>query len=295
MSAIVDNGDKPEIVKTLFVLHPGFDLVDFAGPYEIFQNASHPNGDESIKAFECYTAGEGAGGLVKSSQGAQIKVDMDFEDAEADLEEFDILVVVGGSTDAIVNSKPDVQPIPLIKAYAAHQTKDPSKERTLFSICTGALFLAKAGVLQGMSATTHPEYYTKLEIVSQTAAQNDTGILTDVQEERYVVNNARFELGDLEDNPFVFRKQPNHVSAATKKARRGSEAFKQARRRESLVKRSELPLGGLRVITSGGVTAGMDAALYLVAAHVDIAGAEKVAKGMQFQWQKGVCVEAIDV
>jgi transcriptional regulator GlxA family with amidase domain len=220
---------------------------------------------------------------------------MDLEDADADLEEFDILIVVGGSTDAIVNSKADVQPIPIVKKYAALQTKDPSKERTLFSVCTGALFLAKAGVLQGMGATTHPKYYTKLEIVSQTAAQNDTGILTDVQEERYVVNNARFELGDLEENPFVYKKKPQHQSAATTKARRGSEAFKQARRRESLVKRSELPLGGLRVITSGGVTAGMDAALYLVAAHVDILGAERVAKNMEYKWQKGVCVEAIDV
>jgi hypothetical protein len=62
-----------------------------------------------------------------------------------------------------------------------------------------------------------------------------------------------------------------------------------------LIRRQNMPLGGLRVITSGGVTAGMDAALYLVAALVSIDSAQEVARVMEFTWQKGVCVEGIDV
>jgi transcriptional regulator GlxA family with amidase domain len=257
---------------------------------EVFSHAIHHPNDKSSNAFKCYTAGETD--IVTSSQGISMKVGMDLDDATEDLDDFDMLVVLGGSTDPII--KAEGQPIALVKAWAALQEKDPSKERTLFSVCTGSLFLAKSGVLQAMSATTHPMYYTRLEILCQEAAQNESGVGTDVQEERYVVNNARFDLGDnIKENPFVFTKKPDRPMKA--KARRGSEAFKAARRRESLVKRAEMPLGGLRVITSGGITAGMDAALYLVAALVSIDSAERVAEVMQFKWQKGVCVEGIDV
>jgi transcriptional regulator GlxA family with amidase domain len=230
--------------------------------------------------------------MVTSSQGLAVKVDMDFEDATDDLDDFDMLVVVGGNCEPIVQAS--AEPIPLVKAWAVLQEKDPTKERTLFSVCTGSLFLAKAGLLQNLAATTHPEYYTKLEILCQEVAQNDTGVGTDVQEERYVVNNARFDLGDnIKENPFVFSKKPE--SPMSSKARRGSEAFRAARRRESVVKRSNMPLAGLRLITSGGITCGMDASLYLIAAMVSIEAAEKAAEIMQYKWQKGVCVEGIDV
>lgn len=54
-------------------------------------------------------------------------------------------------------------------------------------------------------------------------------------------------------------------------------------------------LGGLRVITSGGVTAGMDAALYLVSILVSEESANAVARDMQFTWTKGVVVDGLDV
>ena len=219
---------------------------------------------------------------------------MDFEDATDGLDDYDVLIIPGGSTDAVIEGKSE--PIPLIKAWAELQKKDPSKERTLFSVCTGSLFLAVAGVLQGLAATTHPDFYTKFELLAQQAARNGGGIGTDVQEERYVVNNARFDLGDdLDENPFVFTKRVDNTGRRKSIARKGSDAFKAARRRESLVKRSNMPLNGLRVITSGGVTAGMDAALYLVAALVSIDSAQEVARIMQFTWAKGVTVEGIDV
>jgi transcriptional regulator GlxA family with amidase domain len=54
-------------------------------------------------------------------------------------------------------------------------------------------------------------------------------------------------------------------------------------------------LGGLRVITSGGSTAGIDAALYLVSATVSAETAEEVARVMQWTWTKGVIVDGLDV
>lgn len=75
------------------------------------------------------------------------------------------------------------------------------------SINTGSLFLAEQGILSGLSATTHPDYMTKFEILCSTAAQRDLQERTDVVEDaRYVVNNLRFDLGDEDENPYIRRK-----------------------------------------------------------------------------------------
>jgi len=296
MSAIAESNERAPPIRVLFVLHPGFDTIDFTGPYEIFQNTSHdPKNKPGSKAFVCRTIGpNNSDYIVTSSQGLKVHFDMDFEDAHEEIEGADVLVIAGGNSGPIVEA--DAEPIPLVKAWAELQRKDPSKERTLFSVCTGSLFLAKAGLLQGLSATTHPDYYTRFEILCQEAAGRDSGIGTDVQEVRYVVNNARFELGEnILDNPFVFSKKQETPLRRKSIARKGSDSFKAARRRESIIKRANMPLGGLRVVTAGGVTSGMDAALYLVAALVSIDAAEETAREMQFIWQKGVCVDAIDV
>lgn len=66
-------------------------------------------------------------------------------------------------------------------------------------------------------------------------------------------------------------------------------------RRESIARRAAMRLGGLRVITSGGVTAGLDAALYLVSVMVSEESAVEVARTMQMTWNKGVVVDGLDV
>ena len=54
-------------------------------------------------------------------------------------------------------------------------------------------------------------------------------------------------------------------------------------------------LGGLRVITSGGITSGLDASLYLVSAMVSNESAQEVGRTLQYTWNKGVVVDAIDI
>ena len=163
------------------------------------------------------------------------------------------------------------------------------------SIGTGSLILAQAGVLQGMAATTHPDYYTKMEIICKEAARRGELEQTDVMEENYVVNNARFDLGEkLEENPFILSKRPDGRRKSI--ARKGSNAWRESvKRRESIAKRANLRLGGMRVITSGGVTSGLDASLYLVAAMVSHESALEVGRVLQYAWNKGVTVEGIDV
>jgi len=50
---------------------------------------------------------------------------------------FDILIVPGGGTDKVLKS--DEEPIALIEEFVEKQQTDPSRERTLMSICTGSL------------------------------------------------------------------------------------------------------------------------------------------------------------
>lgn len=54
-------------------------------------------------------------------------------------------------------------------------------------------------------------------------------------------------------------------------------------------------LGGLRVITAGGVMSGVDAALYLVSAHVSVESGENAAEWLNFPWSKGVVINSVDV
>jgi hypothetical protein len=72
-------------------------------------------------------------------------------------------------------------------------------------------------------------------------------------------------------------------------------SFKGATRRESIARRAAMRLGGLRVITAGGVAAGLDAALYLVSVLVSEESATAVAHRMQVNWNKGVVVDGLDV
>lgn len=229
-----------------------------------------------------------------SSSGLTVKADIDFEDALEDLNDYDVLIIPGGSGIEEILQK-QCEPVQLIKAFADLQQQDPSKERTLMSIGTGSLVLAQAGLLQGMAATTHPDYYTKMEIICKEAARRGDLEQTDVMEENYVVNNARFDLGEkMDDNPFILTKRPDGRRKSI--ARKGSNAWKESvKRRESNARRATLRLGGLRVITSGGVTSGFDASLYLVAAMVSHESALEVARVLQLSWNKGVTVEGIDV
>lgn len=147
----------------------------------------------------------GAEPKVISEQGVVIGSQISFKEAHERLEEFDVLVVLGGNSAEVLEK--EAQPAGLITDFSELQKKDPARERTILSVCTGSLFLAKEGILSGLSATTHPDYLTKFEILCSEAATRNLQERTDVIEDaRYVVNNLRFDLGDEDENPYIRRK-----------------------------------------------------------------------------------------
>lgn len=147
----------------------------------------------ATKAFKVQFAGPGA--AMTSVQGLTIKADMDYEDAVVELEDFDVVIVPGGEGvfDVLKNKS---EPLGLLSKYVELQEKNPAKERTILAVDIGTLLLAQQGMLEGLAATTHPDYYTRLEQICQEASTRDLSMRTDVMEERYVVNNARFDLGE---------------------------------------------------------------------------------------------------
>ncbi|KAL2141899.1 hypothetical protein VTI28DRAFT_1832 [Corynascus sepedonium] len=280
-------GDDP--IEVLFALHHKFNLVDFAGPLQILTSALNDAEDATSKAFEVTIASGEAN--VLSEQGVIIGSQCNWKEAYERLNDFDVVVVVGGNTQEVLDKKEE--PLSLISAYAELQKNDPSRERTLLSVCTGSLFLAQQGLLSGLSATTHPDYITKIENMCSQNVVRGLGDHTDIIDDaRYVVNNLRFELGDEDENPYIRRKSD---ARRPSNARKGSISFKTSSRRESIARRAAMRLGGLRVITSGGVAAGMDAALYLVSILVSEEAANEVARDMQLIWTKGVVVDGLDV
>jgi len=285
-SAVAD-----EPVDVLFALHPKFNLMDFAGPLEVITTALHDANDKSSKAFEVtIAAGEPK---VLSEQGVIIGSQVSWKEAHERLSDFDVLVVLGGNVEEVIKEK--AEPLDLITAFSEVQKADPARERTLMSICTGSLLLAHQGILAGLSATTHPDYIVKFENICSQAAVRELGERTDVIDDaRYVVNNLRFDIGDEDENPYIRRKSDAGRRPST--ARKGSISLKNANsRRESIARRAAMRLGGLRVITSGGVAAGIDAALYLVGVLVSDESANEVARVMQLDFKKGVVVDGIDV
>ncbi|KAI5868512.1 class I glutamine amidotransferase-like protein [Durotheca rogersii] len=285
-SAVAD-----EPIDVLFAIHPKFNLLDLTGPLEVLGWALHDKNDETTKAFESTIAA--AEPQVLSDQGVIIHSQITYKEAYERLDDFDVLVIVGGNIDEVIKEKSE--PLSIITAFAELQKKDSARERTLMSVCTGSLLLAEAGLLAGLSATTHPDWMTKFEILCSNAAQRDLQERTDVVEDaRYVVNNLRFDLGDEDENPYIRRK--SDAGRRPSAARKGSVSFKGSNeRRESIARRAAMRLGGLRVITSGGVSAGLDAALYLVSILVDEDAANEVARYIQHNWTKGTVVDGLDV
>ncbi|KAK5682964.1 hypothetical protein LTS10_004492 [Elasticomyces elasticus] len=316
MSAIIEeDGSGYEPVKVLIAMHEGMDTMDVVGPLEVFSQAQHDMKNPEFKAFRVIFAGTTE--HVVTGQGASFRAHIDFTEAMKRLSEIDVLVIPGGGTEKLLKTKD--QPFTIIKAFTELQKKNPARERTLYSVCTGSLFLAELGILSGLAATTHPDYITKMEIICSNAAQRDMADRCDVMEARYVVNNLRFDLGENEEeNPYILSRKelkehkrrkssaggppspiderPNGGGRRTSGARKGSISLKMSNmRRESIIKRANLRLGGLRVITASGVTSGIDGALYLVGALVSDDCADEVARKMCHTWKKGVVVDGTDV
>lgn len=114
------------------------EVLDFAGPFEVF-SVTEVNEE---KPFTVYTVSEN-GEMITARNGLKVQPDYSIEN----LPPVDILIIPGGLGAREYEIKNEI----VIK-WIRQQMKEV---KLMTSVCTGALLLAKAGLLAGLKATTH--------------------------------------------------------------------------------------------------------------------------------------------
>lgn len=128
------------------------EVLDFCGPFEVFGVAGLRSGGE--RPFYVYTVAEKAG-PISARNGLSVNPNFTFADAP----QADILLVPGGQ-----GTRREIQNETLL-AWVREQA---GRVELLLSVCTGALVLAKAGLLEGLSATTHFQAFDELAALAPT-------------------------------------------------------------------------------------------------------------------------------
>ncbi|RAS98372.1 AraC family transcriptional regulator, partial [Bacillus cereus] len=114
------------------------EVLDFAGPFEVFSVTEA----DVEKPFTVYTVSQN-GEMITARNGLKVQPDYSIED----LPPVDILIIPGGKGARENEVKNDI-----IINWVRQQMKEI---KLMTSVCTGALLLAKAGLLDGLKATTH--------------------------------------------------------------------------------------------------------------------------------------------
>jgi transcriptional regulator GlxA family with amidase domain len=132
--------------NTAILVFDGVEVLDFAGPFEVFSRARLVPGMESRRTddsapFRVFTVAPEKREVVATG-GLRVIASFTYEDAPP----VDLLVVPGGQgTRSLVEHAPTLDWLRRVAADAELVT----------SVCTGAALLARAGLLQGRRATTH--------------------------------------------------------------------------------------------------------------------------------------------
>ncbi|MBA2245966.1 MAG: DJ-1/PfpI family protein [Gemmatimonadetes bacterium] len=194
--------DQPRDVAVL--LFDEVEVLDFCGPYEVFSVAGRR---QDLNPFHVYTVAERTHPVLARG-GLSVNPSHTLADAPAP----DILVVPGGfGTRREMNN-------PAVTGWIAEHSQGAE---IVFSVCTGALLLARAGLLDGKAATTHHGAFDLLEEVAPSAR---------VERGRRYVDNGR-------------------------------------------------------IILSAGISAGIDAALYIVSRLHGLEQARETARYMEYDWR----------
>lgn len=197
------------MVKTMtqknvaILIYNDVEVLDFAGPFEVFSVTSES--DEN-QPFQVYTVAE-TKEAIRAKNGLSVNPEYTLTDCPSP----HIVIIPGGigSREAMKRSA--------ILDWVKTCSQDAE---FVMSVCTGSLILAKAGLLEGLKATTHHQAFDLLREI----APNTT-----------VVENQRFVEED-------------------------------------------------KILTSGGIAAGIDLSLYVVAKLLGQETALNTTKYMEYHW-----------
>jgi transcriptional regulator GlxA family with amidase domain len=128
----------------VFVVFDDLQLLDLAGPVDVVGGANDMGADPPYRTLVASADGRS----VRSASGLEVGVDASLDQVRRRRGPLDSLVVVGGAGAHRAADDPR-----LCRAVAALSRR----ARRTVSVCSGALVLAAAGILDGRRATTHWE------------------------------------------------------------------------------------------------------------------------------------------
>jgi putative intracellular protease/amidase/YHS domain-containing protein len=121
-------------IPVAFLISDGAQVIDFTGPWEVFQDAMVPG--RTDHPFHLYTVSESVS-PIRTSGGMKIVPEYNFENAPPPK----VIVIPA-------QSKPSEATLEWIR-------KSAKSADVTMSVCTGAFVLAKTGLLSGKAATTY--------------------------------------------------------------------------------------------------------------------------------------------
>lgn len=134
----------PPARRIVIAVFPDVDLLDVTGPAEVFALANRQTGGRA--GYEVQLAGRSPG-VVTTSAGVRLVTDLSFAEVDGAL---DTLVVPGA-----VALGPDGPVARIDQDVVAWLRTTAPLARRVASVCVGAHLLAAAGLLDGLTATTH--------------------------------------------------------------------------------------------------------------------------------------------
>jgi transcriptional regulator GlxA family with amidase domain len=141
------------------------EVLDFAGPFEVFAVTDELLGHEPFHTFTLALRP----GSIRARNGLKIVPDFTLENCVSP----DVLVIPGGQgTRALLN-------MPALHEWIRLKSRTAE---IVMSVCTGALVLAQAGLLEGLRATTH---HSAFELLRRLAPR------TEIAEHERFVDNGR--------------------------------------------------------------------------------------------------------
>ena len=129
--------------RVVLVVFPDLQLLDLAGPLEVFAMADRFS-DTEVSEYATEVVSRD-GGVIRASNGLEIGANRAIGACRGPI---DTLIVVGLSGRGVAQAIVDDRLVAWIRSAA-------QRSRRVTSVCSGAFLLARAGLLDGRRATTH--------------------------------------------------------------------------------------------------------------------------------------------
>ncbi len=178
--------------KVVCLAYSDVQVLDVTGPLEVFGRASRWLSDQRRGAGPAYAlevVAEQAGPVLTSSPGIVLQAERSWRHVAS----ADTLLIAGGKGWEHAAADPELRT--WLRKLQAQGTR-------IASVCTGALILAKAGLLDGQRATTHWDYCDQLGQLAANCAVDADAIYLQISNKLYtsagVTSGMDMALGLLE-------------------------------------------------------------------------------------------------